>query len=333
MAYENGHVYWICPVGNTGVALSVRGSSQVSQNRDVFLYTREPIADQLWRVDVGNGFARIKSTLNESYALNIYLSTGNCDIHTWADNLEDSKINFRTIDAGNNVYRIQNYRNNADNDLYLTASSTASGGLVTWNSLNSGSSRQQWKLIEYNAGSGEGGHTISMPVNVNQFYSGNSAGIRNAGCALCCGVDIASFKHNRIYTLADFRGYYNEGIDSNNAPYVSYDSWAGPNGFRFKDAESLAGINEAQTIDVIRNYVNRGIPVACHATGYNGKQHWFVAYSTTANGGSTWATCGITVLDPYNGNSSSYDGRRVSIWDAMQTSHVTLGIDRIRVPA
>ena len=84
MAYEHGATYWICPVDNTGVALSVRGDSQVSQNRDVFLYTKEDIDDQLWRVDVGDGFARIKSTLDDRYALNIYRSTGNCDIYTWA---------------------------------------------------------------------------------------------------------------------------------------------------------------------------------------------------------------------------------------------------------
>lgn len=174
MGYENGKVYWICPEGNTNVALSVRGDSQVSQNRDVFLYTKEDIGDQLWRIDVGSGFARIKSMLNESYALNIYLSTGNCDIHTWADNQEDSKINFRTIDAGNNLYRIQNYRNNADNNLYLTTSKASSGGLVTWNALNSGSSLQRWKLVEYQAGGGSTTGTLQYPVSfsgINGYFS------------------------------------------------------------------------------------------------------------------------------------------------------------------
>lgn len=147
MAYQSGKVYWICPVGNLSVALSVRGNSQVSQNRDVFLYTKEDIADQLWRIEVSEGYARIKSELDNRYALNIYLSTGNCDIHTWADNQQDSKINFRTIDASLNRYRIQNYRNGADNNLYLTASNSISGGLVTWTGLNS-AAVQQWQLIE-----------------------------------------------------------------------------------------------------------------------------------------------------------------------------------------
>lgn len=159
MAYENGAVYWICSVDNTGVALSVYGNSQVSQNRDVFLYTKQDIADQLWKVDVSNGFSRIKSTLDERYALNIYLSTGNCDIYTWATNLEDSKINFRTIDAAANIYRIQNYRNNDENNLYLTASKASSGGLVTWTGLSDTNSNQKWKRIKKTDGGGSAGDT------------------------------------------------------------------------------------------------------------------------------------------------------------------------------
>ncbi len=200
MPYQNGHIYWICPVNNTGVALSVRGSSQVSQNRDVFLYTRETIGDQLWRVEVGNGYARIKSLLNENYALNIYLSTGNCDIHTWADNLEDSKINFRTIDAGNSVYRIQNYRNNSDNNLYLTAGSTSSGGLVTWNILNSGSTRQQWKLIEYESGGGTGSG-ICLPCKYTH-YGYRYGDIDSRGVAHNA-VDLVNSAGTKVYAWCD----------------------------------------------------------------------------------------------------------------------------------
>ena len=123
MGYESGKTYWIVPQNNTGVALSVYGNTQVSQNRNVIVWSKQDIADQLWRVDVSSGYARIKSTINDAYALNIWLGSsnyGNCDIHTWSDNPEDSKINFRTVDASQNLYLIQNYRNNADNDLYLT---------------------------------------------------------------------------------------------------------------------------------------------------------------------------------------------------------------------
>ena len=90
--------------------------------------------------------------------------------------------------------------------------------------------------------------------------------------------------------------------------------------------------NEAQTIEKIRSYVKNHIPVACHAVGSGSRQHWFVAYELTGESGGTWATAGIKVLDPYNSNSGSTEGRRVTILEAMQTSHVTLGVDRIRIP-
>lgn len=102
--------------------------------------------------------------------------------------------------------------------------------------------------------------------------------------------------------------------------------------FSCSDAISLASLNEAQTIEKIRSYVKNHIPVACHAVGSGNRQHWFVAYELTGESGGTWATAGIKVLDPYNSNSGSTEGRRVTILEAMQTSHVTLGVDRIRIP-
>ena len=106
----------------------------------------------------------------------------------------------------------------------------------------------------------------------------------------------------------------------------------GPDNFSCSDAISLASLNEAQTIEKIRSYVKNHIPVACHAVGSGSRQHWFVAYELTGESGGTWATAGIKVLDPYNSNSGSTEGRRVTILEAMQTSHVTLGVDRIRIP-
>ena len=73
MGYENGKTYWIVPRYNTNVALSVYGNTQVSQNRNVVVWDKQEIADQLWRIDVSNGYARIKSEINNNYALNIWL--------------------------------------------------------------------------------------------------------------------------------------------------------------------------------------------------------------------------------------------------------------------
>lgn len=143
-----------------------------------------------------------------------------------------------------------------------------------------------------------------MPVNANQNYSGNSSWIINYGCAVCCGVDLASWKKNKSYTISDFANYY----DETNGYY-----WTGPDNFSCSDAISLASLNEAQTIEKIRSYVKNHIPVACHAVGSGSRQHWFVAYELTGESGGTWATAGIKVLDPYNRNSGSTEGRRVTI--------------------
>ena len=153
MGYVSGKTYYIVPVSNQNIALSVSGNTQVSQNRNVILWSKQTISDQQWRVDVdtAGGFARIKSAINNAYALNVYLSTNNCDIYTWASNTNDSKINFRTINGDANTYYIQNYRNNADNNLYLTAESLASGANVKW-AAKTGSANQQWKLIEVTGG-------------------------------------------------------------------------------------------------------------------------------------------------------------------------------------
>lgn len=283
MAYENGATYWICPVDNTGVALSVRGDSQVSQNRDVFLYTKEDIGDQLWRVDVDTGFARIKSMLDERYALNIYLSTGNCDIHTWADNLEDSKINFRTI--------------NANDNLYLTASKAASGGLVTWNASN-GSSLQKWKLIKKTGGGTGTAHEIAglNKYNYNQ-KAGPSKGFRAAGCACACGMDVTSFYTGKQYSFADFRSYYVDYSSAKN-PYIVY-NWGTPADFIFVRDEAPNGKNEADTIAYIKRYIDAGIPPICHClpVNQNESEHWVVPFKYVS--GSGWDS--IWVLDPYLG--------------------------------
>ena len=244
-----------------------------------------------------------------------------CDFYPVSGNFNDALIDLLTVDAANNLYRIKMINHN----LYLTPASNSSGAALTWENA-SNADNQIWQLCASQSsggGSTGGSTTITMPVNANQNYSGNSSWIINYGCAVCCGVDLASWKKNKSYTISDFANYY----DETNGYY-----WTGPDNFSCSDAISLASLNEAQTIEKIRSYVKNHIPVACHAVGSGSRQHWFVAYELTGESGGTWATAGIKVLDPYNSNSGSTEGRRVTILEAMQTSHVTLGVDRIRIP-
>ena len=324
MAYTFEQSYYFRPYrGNSSFWLNRYGNGSIASHQKATLYTAAGSADQRLKVHKVSGGCQLLSDLNNAYGLNIYGTKAGsvCDFYPVSGNFNDALIDLLTVDAANNLYRIKMINHN----LYLTPASNSSGAALTWDNA-SNADTQIWQLCASQSsggGSTGGSTTITMPVNANQNYSGNSSWIINYGCAVCCGVDLASWKKNKSYTISDFANYYDEA----NGYY-----WTGPDNFSCSDAISLASLNEAQTIEKIRSYVKNHIPVACHAVGSGSRQHWFVAYELTGESGGTWATAGIKVLDPYNRNSGSTEGRRVTILEAMQTSHVTLGVDRIRIP-
>lgn len=324
MAYTFEQSYYFRPYrGNSSFWLNRYGNGSIASHQKATLYTAAGSADQRLKVHKVSGGCQLLSDLNNAYGLNIYGTKAGsvCDFYPVSGNFNDALIDLLTVDAANNLYRIKMINHN----LYLTPASNSSGAALTWENA-SNADNQIWQLCASKSsggGSTGGSTTITMPVNANQNYSGNSSWIINYGCAVCCGVDLASWKKNKSYTISDFANYYDEA----NGYY-----WTGPDNFSCSDAISLASLNEAQTIEKIRSYVKNHIPVACHAVGSGSRQHWFVAYELTGESGGTWATAGIKVLDPYNSNSGSTEGRRVTILEAMQTSHVTLGVDRIRIP-
>ena len=324
MAYTFEQSYYFRPYrGNSSFWLNRYGNGSIASHQKATLYTAAGSADQRLKVHKVSGGCQLLSDLNNAYGLNIYGTKAGsvCDFYPVSGNFNDALIDLLTVDAANNLYRIKMINHN----LYLTPASNSSGAALTWENA-SNADNQIWQLCASQSsggGSTGGSTTITMPVNANQNYSGNSSWIINYGCAVCCGVDLASWKKNKSYTISDFANYY----DETNGYY-----WTGPDNFSCSDTISLASLNEAQTIEKIRSYVKNHIPVACHAVGSGSRQHWFVAYELTGESGGTWATAGIKVLDPYNRNSGSTEGRRVTILEAMQTSHVTLGVDRIRIP-
>lgn len=324
MAYTFEQSYYFRPYrGNSSFWLNRYGNGSIASHQKATLYTAAGSADQRLKVHKVSGGCQLLSDLNNAYGLNIYGTKAGsvCDFYPVSGNFNDALIDLLTVDAANNLYRIKMINHN----LYLTPASNSSGAALTWENA-SNADNQIWQLCASQSsggGSTGGSTTITMPVNASQNYSGNSSWIINYGCAVCCGVDLASWKKNKSYTISDFANYY----DETNGYY-----WTGPDNFSCSDAISLASLNEAQTIEKIRSYVKNHIPVACHAVGSGSRQHWFVAYELTGESGGTWATAGIKVLDPYNRNSGSTEGRRVTILEAMQTSHVTLGVDRIRIP-
>ena len=171
MAYQNGKTYYLIPLCATGdaaynrkilnkqvqpIALNTRGVGSHYNNRNVNVYSLDWSTDMQWKVMIYDGFARILCAGNTAYGLDYYYSTSNpgnpnnrnCDIYQVNGNYEDSKINFRTINASENLYKIQCYRNDADNDLYLTAMGTSNGSDVRWQPLDSSKATQQtWWLV------------------------------------------------------------------------------------------------------------------------------------------------------------------------------------------
>lgn len=290
MAYTFEQSYYFRPYrGNSSFWLNRYGNGSIASHQKATLYTAAGSADQRLKVHKVSGGCQLLSDLNNAYGLNIYGTKAGsvCDFYPVSGNFNDALIDLLTVDAANNLYRIKMINHN----LYLTPASNSSGAALTWENA-SNADNQIWQLCASQSsggGSTGGSTTITMPVNANQHYSGNSSWIVNYGCAVCCGVDLASWKNNKRYTISDFANYY----DETNGYY-----WTGPENFSFSDAISLASLNEAQTIEKIRSYVKNHIPVACHAVGTGNRQHWFVAYELTGESGGTWATAGIKVLDP-----------------------------------
>jgi hypothetical protein len=307
--------YYIIQNMQYGTVMNLYGNhsgSVIPNGNQISLWPRSDSEDQQFMiVPYANGAKVVCKRNAYSHLLNRH--SGNNSAIMWQTGMAsvaDSAIDFMTVNAGMNHYRIKLIQHN----LYLTA--VGSQSILYWQPLN-GSNTQLFQLNETR-------HTIDMPEIFNQYYSSNITWVKNYGCALCCGIVLASWKHGINYTIANFDGTY-DTVGNNGY------SWTGPNNFAASAPISLTSISAAATIERIRNYVISGMPVACHFYKSNGEEHWVVAYSAYGSG-TTWATSGIYVLDPYGNDSNSIYGRSISISDAMARKSFT-AVDRIRIVA
>lgn len=119
-AEYNTGVYELMPQKYEGetrqYCLNVVGNHEVSQNRDVNIYTPTGDPDQKWNYTAGpDGRKRMVSMLaSQDYALNVYYpSTGamdlRCDIMQWATNLKDSALTYGSEPYRAGVVRLYNY--------------------------------------------------------------------------------------------------------------------------------------------------------------------------------------------------------------------------------
>ena len=202
MAYTFEQSYYFRPYrGNSSFWLNRYGNGSIASHQKATLYTAAGSADQRLKVHKVSGGCQLLSDLNNAYGLNIYGTKAGsvCDFYPVSGNFNDALIDLLTVDAANNLYRIKMINHN----LYLTPASNSSGAALTWENA-SNADNQIWQLCASQSsggGSTGGSTTITMPVNANQNYSGNSSWIINYGCAVCCGVDLASWKKNKSYTI------------------------------------------------------------------------------------------------------------------------------------
>mgnify|MGYP004564780557 FL=1 len=303
------YAHWAKPVYiknyETGKYLNIYGENltSLSSHKNVVLWDKDiGSREQLWLIpDYSNNHC-IKSVIDPNYGLNVYRagSPYNCDMLRVFDNGTDSVCTFTLIDSNRYIIKLKNY------DLCLTADSNSNGANVYWAAYNN-SSYQTWSFIGTETGTGntEIPITLSMPQNLNQKYSGNDQVIINAGCAVCCACDVASYYKKSNYTLAQMR---TAGVYSvNNASCV----WSNVPSAKFTQ---YSGQSQSTYFSKMRSELNAKRPVLVYMVGT--RQHWVVVYGYTGSGTSN---SDFKVLDPYNSSSSTTVGRYVSLAAAMQT--------------
>lgn len=292
MAYQDGQTYKIVLNSAQSLALNMAGvASGPYNNRNVNVYIYDGTTDMKWVVSLYTGFARIKSAANTAYALDYYYGSsnpGNCDVYTWSNNLEDSKIDFRTIDATNNVYRIQCYRNNANNNLYLTADSASNGANVSWQPLNTSNPNQIWKLVQLNTSK-----QLRMPDIANQnAYAYNQNGnttMQRRGDSLCCGLVCSQ--------------YY--GASANNTiAYFLKNYWNNTSGYTWQSPKAAFSSVTANLLQTIKSEIDANRPVVVLAK-QGTQEKWVVAYKYLRSA-ATWND--IYALDSENFDKNSLIG-------------------------
>ena len=305
MAYQNGKTYYIIPLCATGDAAynqkilnrevqppvlniyGVTSSIGYYNKRNVNLWNIDYSTDMQWKIQVYNGYAHILCAGNTAFGLDYYYGAdnpGNCDIYKVAGNDEDSKINFRTVNADSNLYRIQCYRNNADNNLYLTATSVGEGSDVRWEQLDTNKNTQQiWWLVPIEDIDSSTGTTPTETLveNINQNDFGNQTGL-NTFCYATCILAILRYYKGTSFSMDRL---INEGIVQADDGYVNYRNTS------YYDITSDISFNCTE----ICNEIAAGRPVIIYG------QSSVAGHYVVADGFTTRTTDGIIVMDPWTG--------------------------------
>lgn len=320
MAYSLDTPYYFTSHSGTGKCLNVYGNEQVSNNRNVCLWTKDTGTAQSWSIKQFSGGLKIVSNLNQSYALNYYWSSGqgnagNCDIYPQEGNDTDSCVTVLTMSGTNEIYKfkLKNY------NLYLTATGTTDNADVRWEPLANSGTAQLWKLSAFGAAGEDsedstGERILTMPTglrcNWNQKHSGITSLFGGSACTLVAGLDMANFyaTNGTGYTPADM----NSSVYWGSSGYT----WKVPGSGKFTGQyyRHQDGYSQTELRAKIKEQIDAGHPPVIDMDLDPTHSHTVFCYGYK-NGAATDAD--ILVYDPANLDTSNIEGRNTNLAESM----------------
>ena len=321
MSFQYDVSYHFVSHGGSGKCLNVYGDEQVSNNRNVCLWTKDTSGAQNWIIRQTDAGVKIFTALDSRYALNYYWSSGqgspgNCDIYPEEGNDTDSCVVLSPVDEDADIYRIKL----ANYDLYLTAMGASDNSDVRWEPLADNDNTQSWKLQEFYPG-GEGATSskvLTMPAGIccnwNQKHPRVTQLFGESACTLVAGLDVANFfADNGV-------GYEPEDMEGSVYWVPEGFTWLIPGPGRIGSATpnySTSPAAQIQARQCIREIIDEGHP-AVIAMGPDGDHsHTVMCYGYNNNAASD---ADLLVYDPANLDRTSLTGRVTTLDDAMDYS-------------
>ena len=318
MAYQSGKTYYLVPrfwVSSTTsrenilnkktkpLALNTKGTGGHYNNRDCNLWTLDYSTDMQWKVEIPaeGGYARILCAGDTSYGLDYYYAKDNkdnCDIYKVAGNENDSKVNFITISAANNYYRIQCYRNNTGNNLYLTAVRNSNGKFdngcdVRWCALDPKIPMEQtWWLVPVEDVK-EGTTNVTKNINLRnsiESYNQRVADKYKEACAGICACMALKLEPDTVpYDYIAPIAYWQKIGDIKNKAAVRYDT---------------------SSLKNVYNLLSQNIPVIVQTrTPSNSSYgyHWVIIYGFNGDPNNLTASS-FKCIDPWGTDENTPNG-------------------------
>lgn len=302
MALELGKTYYLKNVA-VNKYLNVYGNETISLGRNVNLYTKEDCNAQKWVIDRKNSNdfgVYVMSKLNTGYTLNIYEEdSNNCTVYPYyyngVYNVADAMVDFLTVDASQNLYRIKLVNHNKYLSLHYVSDLN-----VYWSSnIND---YTLWQLEEVTVPTGN----ISINLrNKISSYNQRTDSKYEFACAGVCGC-------MAINTHPD-------AVPENYL--IPQANWYAIASLVGKTADPQ---DDTSLINVL-NLLQQGYPVMVRTrtkeTSQYG-QHWVIIYGYSGSATNVTAS-GFMCIDPYGANTTDTFGKDCALVDSNHFVAVT----------